>query len=288
MLDRARDAESAWLEVIKADPLHPAPPDVFHDACREIMNLYAIEDRWEDAHLVLWNAYDHAAPIDQPVLLCMRMRCELERIAPRESIKTLRRYAAAAADYEARRALAVAEAALGLHAEAAAHIQACLKAQPGNVRAWRDYLSMLLELGDMDKFLAVLGKPPGSAESEPETWAFRGIARERASDWQAAAECFRKAIELNPYNPAYHYRLAMAEERLGDRAQARVHRDRTKLINEARAELPAAYADYVASRAPGEPGKPGTAAACTRLARICETMGWSRAAQAWHRQAIVR
>jgi tetratricopeptide (TPR) repeat protein len=285
MIDRAGDAESAWLGAIKDDPLHPPPPDVFHDACQELLKLYAIEDRWEDAYPVLWSAYDNAAPMDRPFFLTMRMRAELERVAPKESIETLRRYAKTVGDWEALRALARAELALGLRAEAASHFQACLKVQPDNVRAWRDYLSMLFEEGDLDGFLAVLEKAPKAAERAPEAWGFRGIAREIAEDWKAAADCFRAAIELNPYEPKYHYRLAMAAERLGQREQAAVHRRRTKVINEARAQLPAAYADYFAASAPEKPTIADIATACKHLAKICETMGWSRAAQAWSRRA---
>ena len=68
----------------------------------------------------MWTAYDHAAPVDRPVLLAMRMRPELERISPKESIAVLKRYVAAAADdWEALLRLGCAELALGLHAEAA-------------------------------------------------------------------------------------------------------------------------------------------------------------------------
>jgi len=287
MIDRAKDAEAAWLELIKDDPLHPVSPDLFHDACRELLKLYAIEDRWEDAYPVMWTAYDRAAPVDRPVLLAMRMRPELERITPKESIALLQRYVAAAADdWEAMRALARAELALGLDADAAHHFQSCLEAHPNDVRAWRDYLAMLLEQGDLDAYLALLEKAPPSAESEPETWMYRGVAREKAGDWQTAALHFRKAIELNPTAPKYYYRLAMAEERLGSREQAAAHRARTKELNEARSQLPAAYADYFAALNANRPHAPDLAAACKHLATICDTLGWSRAAQAWTRLAI--
>ncbi len=133
--------------------------------------------------------------------------------------------------------MAHAELALGFHSEAALHFQACLKGRPDDVRAWRDYLAMLLEQGDLDAFTALLQKAPHSADSEPETWMYRGVAREKAGDRQAAANHFRKAIELNPTAPKYYYRLAMAEERLGLREQAAAHRGRTKQMNEARSQL---------------------------------------------------
>jgi tetratricopeptide (TPR) repeat protein len=287
MIDRAKDAEAAWLELIKDDPLHPAPPDLFHDACRDLLKLYAIEDRWDDAYPVMWTAYDRADPIDRPVWLTMRMRPELERITPKESIAVLKRYVTAAADdWEALRALARAELALGFHSEAALHFQAGLEGRPDDVRAWRDYLAMRLEQGDLDAFLALLEKAPQLAEGEPETWMARGVAREKAGDWQAAAEHFRKAIELNPMAPKYYYRLAMAEERLGLRELAAAHRGRTKELNEARSQLPAAYADYFAALNAKQPHAPDLATACKHLALICDTLGWSRAAQAWNRLAV--
>jgi tetratricopeptide (TPR) repeat protein len=286
-IDRARDAESAWLELIKDDPLHPVAADLFQDACQELLKIYAIEDRWEDAYPVMWTAYDHASPIDQPVLLAMRMRPELERVAPKESIEIIRRYVAAAPDdWEARRALAQAEKALGRPAEAASQFQEILKGRPDDVRAWRDYLAMLLDQGDFDAFLDLLNRPPKSADTEPETWMFRGVAREKAGDWQAAAGFFQKAIDLDPTVPKYYYRLGMAEERLGLRKQAIAHRERTKVMNEARGKLSAAYSDYFAAQAPAKSASPDLATACRHLGSICETLGWARAAQAWNRLAI--
>ncbi len=145
---------------------------------------------------------------------------------------------------------------------------------------------MLVEQGNQDAFLSVLEHAPRSSEYEPETWAFRGVAREYARDWLGAAENFREAITLNPFKPNYYYRLAMAEERLGLREQALAHRRRTKEINSARALLPAACSDYFAARTADKPNAPNLAAACNKLAAICETMGWYRAAQSWSRIAL--
>src|SRR5262249_55545915 len=36
MADRAKDAEHAWLTLIKDDPLHAVSSDLFHDACQEL------------------------------------------------------------------------------------------------------------------------------------------------------------------------------------------------------------------------------------------------------------
>ena len=102
--DRARDAEAALLAILDDDPLHPPDPGLYHDASQELLKIYAAEDRWEDAYGIIWKAYDHAAPPDRPLVLTMRLRCELERVAQSETVKVLRRYIAAdPADFEALR-----------------------------------------------------------------------------------------------------------------------------------------------------------------------------------------
>ena len=107
-IDRARDAELAFLEVIRDDPLHPISLALHHDASQELLKIYAIEDRWEDAYLIIWRSYEHAKPVDHPALLSMRLRPELERVSHKESSSVLRRYVAAQPDdWEAFRALAL-------------------------------------------------------------------------------------------------------------------------------------------------------------------------------------
>jgi tetratricopeptide (TPR) repeat protein len=285
-IDRAKDAEAAWLCALRDDPLHSISPDLFHDVSQELLKLYAIEDRWEDAYPVIWTAYDHALPYERPVLLVMRMRPELERVAHKDTIEILKRYVAAAPDdWEALRALARAERALGNPDEAARLFQACLKGSPDDVRAWRDNLTMFQDQGDQEAFLAILETPPKSAESEPETWLFRAVASESRQDLETAAKYLRKAIELDPFVSKYYYRLAMVEQRLGLHEEARAHRARTKEMNEARAQLGTAYSDYFVAR-DGTDGGAKMSAACRQLASICKTLGWSRAAHGWSRLAI--
>ncbi len=73
IIDRAKDAEAAWLDALNEDPLHPVAWELLHDVCQQLLNLYAVEDRWEDAYPVMWIAYEHAEPTDQPALLAMRI-----------------------------------------------------------------------------------------------------------------------------------------------------------------------------------------------------------------------
>jgi tetratricopeptide (TPR) repeat protein len=282
-IDRAREAEQALLAVIEADPLHPPGSELAHDASQELLKLYAMEDRWEDAFGVLWTAYDRSAPADRPVLLSMRIRCELQRVAPTESIKLLRRYVAAdPQDWEARRSLANVEMALGDGADAVREMRACIEGRPNDARTWRDYLTILQSLGDAEAFNAALERVPKSAEDEPEIWALRGQSRERNGDAAGAAENYREALQRNPNLVAARYRLAMIEERLGHRQEAAVHRKRWQELRDARAKLAQAYSDYYAAF--DRPAK-DLRDAVKKLASICETIGWLRVAEGWNRYA---
>jgi len=279
ILYRAKDAEAAWLAIIKHNPLHPAPSKIFHDAAADLLELYATEDRWDDAFVVLWRAFDAADAVDHPTLLTWRIRSELERVAYSESIHKLRRYVAAdPEDWEGLRALAKAEMALGLHDDADRHYRACLKGRPEDPRVLRDYLTMLYELGHQDAWAAELARVPKSADIEPEVWKFRGIAKEKAGDMAGAAEDYRRAIERNPFIVEYHYRLAMAEERLGHPQQAIQHRKTTQQLREARSDLRTAFSDYLEAQDTHSPSLP---AAIERLASICRTLGFTRAADEW-------
>jgi tetratricopeptide (TPR) repeat protein len=287
MADRARDAEAALLAILDADPLHPPDPALYHDASQELLKVYAMEDRWEDAYPVIWKAYDHAAPADRPVLLTMRLRCELERVAPNETLKTLRRYVAAdPADFEALRAMANAELAVGQRAEALRHMEACVTGRPDDPRAWRDYLTMLQSSGEQAAFDAALARVPPSADSEPEIWMFRGQVKERQGDWSGAAGDYRKALELNPILLNANYRLAMIAGRLGHRDEAASHRKRWDKLREARVQLRQADAEYrmaldAASAPSPKPSAIGDLRTATRrLASVCEALGWTRAVEA--------
>ena len=282
MLNRAKDAEAAFLEIIKDDPLHPQPPDIYHDAFFEIMKLYATQDRWDDAFANLWRAYELATPRDRYTLLLWRMRAELERVAPAESLPRLQSYVAAdPTDIESLRALARAEQALGKFDDSERDFRLCLKLAPNDGRVWRDYIAMLHERGDRKGCFAAVERAPREAEVEPEFLKFRAMAREDLGDYASAADCYRAAIERNPNVVEYHYKLAIVEERLGNREKAAEQRKLAKTLREARAELPKAYTDFLEARDDLPTGGPDIAQAVQNLSKVCRVLGFTKAADAW-------
>jgi tetratricopeptide (TPR) repeat protein len=217
----------------------------------------------------------------------MRIRSELERIAPTESVKLLTQYVAAdAEDWEARRALANAELALGKGSEALRDIQDCLDTHSDDIRLWLDQLTMLQSLGELEAFSDLLRRVPNRAETAPEFWIIRAQTQERAGDWAAAAGDYRRALSLDPNLPGAHYRLATIEARLGNAVEASAHRKRWQALTKARTELRQAFALFVdvQQRLPSD--SPELSASIQRLASICRTLGWTRDAEAWSQLAV--
>ncbi len=289
IMHRAKDAETCWLAVVKDDPLHPSSPDIAHNASLQLLSLYSTENRWDDVAEIIWEMYERASPADHLSLLGMRVRGELEQVAPEATIGQLEQYVAAdPSDWEALRAKAGAEVALGRKEEADHDFQACLAGCPDDPRIWRDYLSMLYDMGNQDAWMALLAKVPPSAESEPEIWRFRGLLNETQGDWITAAEDYRRALNYNPFSMPSHYRLAMVEERLGHHEVATEHREKVDRLRQARGELRKAFTDVIAAKEAREshkPSNPDLPSSIRRLASICETLGWARLAESWNKLA---
>jgi tetratricopeptide (TPR) repeat protein len=114
---------------------------------------------------------------------------------------------------------------------------------------------------------------------------FRGQLKERDGDLEGAAADYRRTLERDPNRLSAHYRLAAIEGRLGRRDRAAHHRKRWEELRDAQVQLSRADADYRAALDAAATESNPTAladlrAATRRLGLVCETLGWSRAAEA--------
>jgi tetratricopeptide (TPR) repeat protein len=279
MVHRARDAEASWKACMAADPFHPAKERYFSGAARELIRLYAMENRFEEARQAVWKAYQQASPEDRPAVLIMRLRCDLERIEPAEVAVQLRRFVAADPnDWEARRALARAEQDLGHPAEATRLIKECVKARPNDAHAWSDCLEIFHSQGDLDALVDAVHRLPSSTDSDPDVWKLRGRVWEWAGDFRGAADAYSHAVHLRPYDSEFQYCLAMAEERLGERKQAEQDRRQSQKLQKLRAALRDAYQEFVAVSAHPKGEEDRRSATIDRLASACDQLGLEREA----------
>src|SRR5262249_51784224 len=77
-VNRARDAEAAWRQYIADDPNHPQLKPFERRVEVELINLLALEDRWDEARELIWMAIEHGDHSAHEDLLVMSLRSHLE------------------------------------------------------------------------------------------------------------------------------------------------------------------------------------------------------------------
>jgi tetratricopeptide (TPR) repeat protein len=281
-VDRMADAEAAWQWIVKDDPLHPVDEKVVTTAVLDLLELYAVEARWSDAARLIWNIYDRLGnPRDQEVLLVMRLRTEMERIMPVIAAEKLRKYIEADPhDWEARRALAKVNLVLSKPEEAKELVESCVRDRPADPRIWADYLTVLNDLGELDSLRSALEQIPPEVLADSGILKSRAWVLERDRKWAEAASLYRQLIQAHPWEADAYYRLALVEERLGQTAAARDHRQKSEAMRAARQELTDVFQKVLDLRKEKQE-TPAMHQAVRRLAKTCEKLGWARDAEAW-------
>ncbi len=281
-LDHRADAEIAWKALTAMDPLHPMPEEFINKSVLDLMENYALEERWDDARALLWKAYDQAEPSVRPLYLIMRMRIELERVQPARAVQTLKRFVETVPeDWEAKRALAHAEMSSGHVPEATLLINQCVIERPDDPRGWRELLTILHDQGDDEGLTEAHKRIPAATANDPEIMKSRASVLERQGDWAGAVTLYRRMIEAQPFNAEYLYRMATAEERTGLRDEVREHRNRSRTIRAARADLGQAFQSYLDLSRDPKPDPNALTNAVKKVATLCEALGWTREAKAW-------
>ena len=286
-LGRMDDAEAAWKELAEFDPLHPVPEALAAFAVRELLELYSLESRWEEAALsLLWKAHDHASPGDRPGWLLMRMRTEIQSVPPAQALHRLTQFLAASPDDHGRRAWPwFAVRALGHRDEAAPLLGRCLRERTDDPRVWAEHLAAAAAGSEDASMSQALAAVPDAAAGD--AGVLEGTAKiyESRGDWAAAAETLRRLISLRGSIADDFERLANAEDHLGLADRSGIHRERARSIRDARAGLNSAIRAF-AEAIGGNPSMSAAHAAAKRLAGLCEALGWDREADAWAQLAM--
>jgi tetratricopeptide (TPR) repeat protein len=279
---RMREAESAWLAVVKDDPLHPVETRLVLSATLELLELFAVEGRWGEAARLIWNVYDRIDDAQQKeALLVMRMRTEMERITPAVAAEKLEGYLAAdPQDWEARRALAKVKVTLGKSGEGKSLLEQCLQQRPLDGRGWSDYLAILRDLGDLDELRASIRQLPSEIADEPEVIKYRALLLERDRQWDQASALYHRLLEARPWEREACYHLALVEERLQHAEVGRDYHARAERMRLARTELNDAFQKVLDQRR-DSPESPETYEAIRCLAETCRQLAWFRDANGW-------
>jgi tetratricopeptide (TPR) repeat protein len=282
-LNRGRRAEAAWRAGAREDPLRPIRMYYIQGAVEGLMDILGAEGRWDEARCVLWELYAQVEPIDRAKVLDKWAQTQILRIDPKDSAAVVRRFLAADPDdWQAARALARLEQTLGHEREADRLIATVLAARPRDPRVWRDWLEILAARGNRVAVSQAFVRLPAEASHDPTLAGFRAWAREEAGDLKGTADAYRESLRWWPFDEERLYRLSLIERRLGQARDADQHLRQSKALRAARSELPAAAQAFrEAVNGTARAGAPDRSAAASRLAELCETLGWPQAAEAW-------
>ena len=286
---RVREAEKALLAYLDDDPNHPTPHPHARTVLNKLLDVLALEDRWEDARRLIWRAYDDPSlgPISRRGLLETSLRTRLERSNPAASLFNLRKIVAAdPGDLNARRALAVAANAEGQIEEADREIRACLDAHPRDPKTWGARVEMLRARDDFPAIVEAVAQAPPEADADARMAMARGRVRRQERDHAAAAEAFAKAVALTPEDPDARNALALSLRLCGRSKEAEVHRRRhAELEAVSTKQIPDAVNAYKDASERPRRDLQEMKAAMRGLSAACRGMGWNRDADGWARAA---
>lgn len=281
---RAADAERCLLALLPDDPLHPVPTEIFSDAGLKLIELYVTQERIDDAKSVIRQAYERASDDERPLVLGMRLRVELDRLAPQVTASDLNAYVEADPDdWRSRLALARAVEALGDRAGAESHWSRLLADRPHDPIVLRERCRTLRERGDLDALEVLLDRLPLAARDHPAYWSDRGAIASARGDLPAAIEAFETALRRDPHRGEDHYRLALALARAGDRDRARAHVARNKRLAASFAEMEEAYTQYIEAAEAQASDNPDAPDVVRRIVEACRELGMIEESIAWAR-----
>jgi tetratricopeptide (TPR) repeat protein len=255
-------------------------------ATLQLAKLFAIQGRRHEVEPLLWDLYTRGKPpppsaqfdpgdrIMEPNLLVQLLIIQYFGWEAAAMIDQLRLFHEGdPSDFEAQLALARACFQTDRHAEAWELLQDCVAKRPDHPQANVAILECALATDNQQACREWLEKHPGDFSDVPEIWDLRGQIVLRDDDHDRAVDCFRKAIEINPYLPQSQYRLGRCLMKQGNRDEATIRIELGRRLNLSSAEL----LRTVAAMQSTQP----TAPQCLGVARSCHELGRTKLAVAW-------
>jgi predicted Zn-dependent protease len=288
LTNHARKAEAAWLAYLKHEPEPDGTRTYEGRVETDLINLYSIEDRWDEAQAIIWRSYDRVSdPEGKRALTLMALRSHRERFFPKVALETLRRYVAAdPGDLQARLAVARMAQAAGIPSEADGALAACREQYPDDPSYLKTRFEILVTRGESPALEEMLANPPKALETSPVYWRTLGNRAFQQKRWVDSAASYRRVLEMDSADVESTYRLSLIEMRLGHQAEAKALQQRHRELVRAVADFTPAYNSYLdAITDPPPEGSPTVAEAARRLAELCRAMHWRREADAWRRIA---
>ncbi len=232
-LARLDEAESAWLEAIKADPRTP-------EAGWNLLHLYYLQGREAEARDLALRLYQVEPDAHDRVLLLLELvRTDARPPAAGSVIKLLEPVCREhPADQHSGLALGLAQVRAGQINQGIGELRRVVQSHPESVEAWDGLLLGLDESGQIDAMEEEFGRAPPDVADSPRMLKHRAKIAQDRKRWKEAVNFYRRAQAVEPYNRVVEYRLSralrhVAETGEADRIEGRL-RSRDLAIQEVR------------------------------------------------------
>lgn len=283
-LARDREAEQALTESIAM--FRQRSNNVPKLAAQSVLlNIYLVEERWEEAEELLWDMYHTWPPLDEnakPLLVAL-LGLKFNRTPPEIGASKLAKLVKQdPEDDRARRMLGKYYIQLGRSTEGKSLIQQSVARHPDDVVTRTLWIWCLYELGDPDAAAVALEPLPAGWENRVELWTYRARAHYELGQWDEAIACGREALARDAFDRQAHFQLARALRRIGQNDESQRHNqiaDELRLAEEKRLSL---FEDVTVARR-SHP----TVDDCRTFAELCFATGVHRLAREFARFALV-
>lgn len=201
-LDRAGEAEQLLRECLRLDPDNT-------EARRGLVHLCRWEDRVVEARALLEELYQLVPAEERFRVLGERFVVDygaFDQAAVKE--RAQRWLANCPDDLETKVASAKVAAQDGDHARAVSLAGQCLRESPGHIEARRTLLRSLLKLGEAAQATETLRNWPAEGQDARYWEAKAECLQDCELNFAEAAECFQKALDVNPDDWQLRHRLS--------------------------------------------------------------------------------
>lgn len=279
LLDRFAASQRAFERAIQLDPLA-------QDAAWGLLNQYSLQERFDDTSRLALQFHARVPNYRDRVRFLLEIvhydviRSEVALVSRVFYLE--KAVAADPTDVASRLALGSTLVRTGQADAGLSVVRQVIKDQPANPRAWEIYMDALQVAGESDELAKALDDLPPALQQLAPFLDARGRLAQQRGDWVAAAEAYRRARDLAPYDRGILSRLVAALRRAGRPAEAAELGPTGKAIDAAQGRLGPLYAQADLADKSGQTLDAGL---CESFADALRTLGRTQEAEAWLRLA---
>jgi tetratricopeptide (TPR) repeat protein len=277
-LGRYPQAEDAWLEALRIDPLVP-------EAGWALLGLYYVQGRRDDAHRLAMKLYEaEPDPHDRVQLLLELLRQDAKSLVEETLVDTLEPVVREHPD-DKYSSIALGRALIHTSRpdEGLAILRRTVERNGDDPQAWDALLTGLEEAFRFDELDQSLRRLPAGLTMEARFAKHVGALAQNRRDWEAATTAYRNAHAFDPADGKVLYRLCQVARAGGHATDIEALESLHRSLELARGQ---ALRTYEEANAVKSLGRENHRDLYQRMAHLRECMGRPDEASQWHRLVL--